>query len=153
MDPEQHQINQINWKYSHTYTWVYLAVCFSAALIPTPNLGWISKEALGLSLTCVLTFLGPRVLKSYQSSIKDFKPINKHEAKIANEQIKLIATFLNSGSIAIFVIVVIGPYFNQINQSRSDNILIILGIVIIFFANIGARNTLGCLKNEDTFSE
>jgi hypothetical protein len=140
--------NVINWRRAHVWTSIYLTACLAISITPTPEVGWLNPDLIRSVIIGVFANLGRLVLAVYRECINKFEPQTKLEAKIANEQIKIIANFANSCAIAFFAVVVLGSYFGDRPHAQF---LVIVGAIVIFVMNGSARGILAQLKDEDMF--
>ena len=83
----------------------------------------------------------------YRNALGKFQPNSKIEAKIYNEQLKVIANFLNSASVAILAVFVFAAITNASQPFRADYPIVTL--IFVLLVQTAARSVLGFMKSEE----
>ncbi|WP_198353576.1 hypothetical protein [Sphingomonas sp. MA1305] len=122
----------------------YLLLAYAIAFPPTELLG----PNASLILTGVLSVPGWRLLSGIQRVIDNYSPIDALDAKRLNEQVKLLATMMNTVAAASVSVLAISEIAK--NPTRPNMLVIAISIGFALWVNMGARGLLLHLKDENT---
>lgn len=89
-----------------------------------------------------------QLFRETSKSISKYVPVNKLDAKIANERIKLLATTVNALALAVGAIGVLGPMITT-GDGPFTNPVRVIAIVLAFWMHLSASQMLKNLKDEE----
>ena len=120
----------------------FLLVAFA---IVAPHQQWLGRGA-SLFWTGIVSIIGWRLMSGIQGLLDRFKPDSALEAKRLNEQIKLMATMLNTVAAASVSVLAISEIAKQ--PQNPNMLLITLAIGLGLWVHMGARGLLLHLKDD-----
>ena len=133
------------------------AVAFALILIFRPHLDRLGVERIVFgTMATVLAW----VIESCGYQIRSYVPTTSHDAKIANEKIKLWVTTLNSIALALiaagFVLPVVETFKSPNVGAASlptENLASFLLIAVVGYVHIRARSMFNYLKDEKSVED
>lgn len=135
------------WRMANLSVMAFVIWAVPIALIPAQDVwfGFITDRAVNLILSIGAGVAISTLTKRYVKAIEGYEPTTPIQAKRANEQIKLTATFSNAVSTAVMAVLVI----SQLVRSEPPNYFRILtGVVIALMVHVGGRNIVALIKPE-----
>jgi hypothetical protein len=137
------------WRMANLWVILFLVVAAVVSFIPARPIwfGLVTDRAVNLILSVAAGVCINQIAKNYVAAFAAYDPANPLQAKRANEQIKLSATFANSVSTAVVAVLVLSQL---VKNDPPDYFRIITGIAIAGLVHVGGRNLVALLKPEKT---
>lgn len=137
----------MKWRLANLYAVAFVVVAGVISLIPARPIwfGVIPNHVVQLCLTVAAGVAVQLVTKKFVRAFEDFQPETPLQAKRANEQIKLMASFANAIATAVVAVIVISQSIKDIPPA---NITIFTGCIIAGMIHVGGRNLVSLLKPE-----
>jgi len=136
----------INWRMPNFLTFVLFAFLLYVSQVPKKDLyfGHVPHDLPSSMVASLVGLMTNKITKFYGYRIEEFQPATALEAKRANEQIKSLATAINSvaagGAVAMTV--------KQMADAHPNYGLVVFAVGLAVWVHSGARNLLGLLKDE-----
>ncbi len=127
------------WRMANGYIALFGVVCAGLHTIP-------GRPELELPLVVAGSIAAHQISQRFIGAIADYEPQTELEAKRANEQIRLTATFANLVAVASISVLV----FSRLLMPNVSGTLISVPVVIIMagFAHYVARKVVSLIKDE-----
>jgi hypothetical protein len=82
-------------------------------------------------------------------SLRSYRPATALAAKVVNEQIKLTSNTVNAVAVAFSGLAILSPIITKGASPLRDPVIVI-AVIVAFYAHVGARKLLEELKSEAT---
>ena len=126
---------------------VFMALVVAATIV---GLGWLREHNLSTLAYCTIGSMAALATQQVGECVKEYVATSKHDAKIANEKIRLLVNTLNAAAIATIAAGVIAPFIVERKFPLSE-VESFLWLVVGLYAHLKARGLLNYLKDEDAF--
>lgn len=111
------------------------------------NRHWLESAGMfGVALSFAAPAFGT-TLEIAGHQIRNYSPTSRHDAKIANEKIKMLAASINAVALGIAVIWIIQP--TLLLKFPINDVGSLLATIFAFYVHTQARRVLGYMKDED----
>ena len=114
------------------------------------SLGWLRDNNFSTTAYCVIGALAAFAFQKAGEGVKTYVAISKHDAKVANEKIRLLVNTLNAAAMATIAAGVIAPFVLE-NKFPLSEVESFLWLVLGLYAHLKARGLFNYLKDEEAF--
>ncbi len=139
--------DRVNWRGPNWWTIAAVGIALALTRIP-PHQHMFGRD-LGPNIAALVGWFGAimirRIVASYGKAIDEFEPATALQAKRANEQIKLVATLVNSAAGAAVTVFALSEL---VKGNDTNYVQIIFATGLALWIHTAARSLLGKLKNE-----
>ncbi|APL95987.1 hypothetical protein EWH08_11055 [Sphingobium indicum] len=136
------------WRRANLFVFMFIVACAVVHMIPERAVwfGLMSGENLRLTLTVAGSVYISRLADYFIRAIEQYQPCTPIQAKRANEQIKLTATFANIIAGALISVVALRQSISS--ASSAQGISAFTAMLFAALIHMGARSIVGLIKDE-----
>lgn len=139
--------DSIKWRIANLYVLAFIVTGLVLSIIPARPLwfGFVTDRAMNGFLSVLSGAAIHYITKALVQAFAEYTPATPLQARRANEQIKLMATFSNAIAVAVIAILAIGQL---VRDAGPDYFKLSMGVMISVMIHAGGRNLVALLKAE-----